>query len=1046
MKSRVGITIEERYLLQEKIGRGRLSSVYLALDAADGDAPVAVKLLDTRHPDKIKQELFERETAALKRLQHSNIIGLRQSGWSDAQKCFYLVLDYVPYSLEKYLEGHSGPQSDNFNTYRAVRELAGAVAHAHARGVVHRDIKPSNVLIDERGRPKLADFGISKLLDQLTTGETLEKYWSPGYASPEQRTSQPAHPESDIYSLGAVFYHLISGQEPPPEGPTPDLVDEINELPQLRRILKKMLETDPAKREYMGSSLVESLETITRQVESLPRHYLILTRSAISDLVKEHYTKDPDSAGEIIQENLGASGRNEVHILQDQRKSDQIRILGDSLRLVCAIDGGALTVVAAHAPHVSILARDRDNAMPYRAIWEIIHDQPPDQNSEDMDNLLAALAVHQKENTTFRERRNSRWKFIQQWLDALNERKRRMDDQALEYKSVDKTPDGLKFTLVKPPPDDLEWTDDSPVAVQKSEKQRSMPVGNLVYVQGMVVSVAGSDRRATQGTIPKKGQLVLDQIQVQASISRLIGASYNFLSGQIHNPKLADVVADPSGATRMPEPVLDFYQDWLSDDKKAAIKKAMASNELFLIRGPPGTGKTVVIAEIALQILKRNPDARILLSSQSNVAVDHAMSRIGKAAKTNAQMIRLGRVTKIGSGVADWTVERRAEAWNQKIRGKCAKVMDELKRQERHHKNAANPSGQASRDGGADHKEELVRTQKTRGILSDWVRVAGLASDFKRLIVEQSNVVGATCLFSGGKKMPKADFDWAIIDEAGRATLPETLVPMAKAERAILVGDEHQLPPMIDEFKDVQPGRAASGGGLDKSLFQSLAEDADSGHTASLSTQYRMHPAIGRLISEVFYKGKIKQGTKDIRKVKGWMKKPVTWLSTSSVPNRMEVRSGHSYANHVEARLIFQKLQELERLWKRDERLTVGVISGYMAQVNQMRRTIAPSNHARWRHLRIEVATVDSFQGRECDVIIYSTVRSNPKRQIGFQRDYRRINVALSRARDLLVVVGDDYMMRNALSAQNNPFAAVLGHMRSHGADCDIIRAGPVKK
>lgn len=843
----------------------------------------------------------------------------------------------------------------------------------------------------------------------------------------------------------------MSGREPPPDGPTPDLVDAIGGPAQLRRVFKKMLAPDPGKRGYKGSSLVASLEAITRQVEELPQHHLVLTHTAVDGLVKEGYIIDPDDAGEVIREDLGASSQNEVHVLQDPRKPDNVRILGNSLILICAPDDGALHVVAVHTPHVSALVRDRGNAMPYRAIWEVARGQPPGLDGSNLDNLLAALAVHQGDNTKSQKRRRSRLKFVKKWLDALNERRRRMDKHSLEYKKVAKTRGGLRFTLVKPPPDDLEWTDESPLAVKESdEKQHSVQVGSLVYIHEMVVSVAGPDRGVAKGSIPKRGQLVLDQTQARASTGRLINATYNFLNGQMRNPKLADVVADPSGATRMPEPDLDFYLDWLSDDKKATIKKAVASNELFLIRGPPGTGKTAVITEIALQILKQNPDARILLSSQSNVAVDHAMSRIGRAAKTDIQMIRLGRVTKIGSGAESWTVERRAQDWNRKVKDKCAKVMDDLKRQERHHKAMANRSGRATTqalpDDVVDHNAELARTQKTGAILRDWLKVVGLAPDFKDLIVEQSNVVGATCSFSGGKKMPEADFDWAIIDEAGRATLPETLVPMAKAERAILVGDEHQLPPMIDEFKDVQRGRAASGEGLDKSLFQSLAEDADSGHIASLNTQYRMHPAIGRMISHVFYEGKIRQGTEDTRKVEGWMKKPVTWLSTSLMRNHAEVRNDKSFANHAEARLIRQKLQDLERLWKQDARLTVGVISGYSAQVNHMRRIIAPTDHTKWRHLQIDVATVDSFQGRECDVIIYSTVRSNRKRQIGFQRDYRRINVALSRARDLLVVVGDDYMMLNATSEQGNPFAKVLKHMRSHEMDCDIIRVPQVGK
>ena len=692
-QSRAGATIDERYNLLEEIGSGRLSTIYRAADTADGDVSVAVKLLDTRHPDGIKRELFKRETAALKRLRHQNIISLQQSGWSDTEKCFYLVLDYVPYSLKDYLEGEPGPQLDNFSPYMAIRELAEAVAHSHARGVVHRDIKPSNILIGENGRPRLADFGISKLLDQLTTGETLAEYWSGGYASPEQRMSKPARPESDIYSLGAVFYRLLSNLEPPPEGPTPDLIDGMNKPVQLQNVLKRMLEADPDRREYRGSSLVESLETITRQVESLPCHYLILTNAAINSLEKEGYIADRDSAGNIIQENLGATTQSEVHVRQDPYKPGNILILGDSLRLICAPhNGSALKVIGVHTPHMSKLEKERDNAMPYRAIWEPAQEPPPSDDGS-LGNLLAALATHQKENTGAQERRRSRQEFVHQWLDVLNEQERRLRGQRLEYESVDDTRDGLRFTLAQPPPDDLGWPDDSLLVVETSNgRSADVGVGNLIDIRGTLVSVAKPDRPVAKDDIPRSGKLALDSIQSRASIRRQISASYNFLSGQTVNPRMTDAVADPAKATRMPEPSLDFYQDWLSDDKKAAVSRAVASNELFLIRGPPGTGKTAVIAEIALQILKRDPGARILLSSQSNVAVDHAMAKIGKAARTDIQMIRLGRDERIGSGGEGWTIARRAEAFNRKVQDGCAAVMDELARLERGWSAAARPT------------------------------------------------------------------------------------------------------------------------------------------------------------------------------------------------------------------------------------------------------------------------------------------------------------------------------------------------------------------
>jgi superfamily I DNA and/or RNA helicase len=155
----------------------------------------------------------------------------------------------------------------------------------------------------------------------------------------------------------------------------------------------------------------------------------------------------------------------------------------------------------------------------------------------------------------------------------------------------------------------------------------------------------------------------------------------------------------------------------------------------------------------------------------------------------------------------------------------------------------------------------------------------------------------------------------------------------------------------------------------------------------------------------------------------------------------VETRRGQSFANWSEANLILRKLQELEEICRQHQwQPTVGVISGYFAQVEQLRREIDPDNASRWRQLQLEIATVDSFQGRECDVVIYSTVRSNQARQIGFLKDYRRINVALSRARDSLVIVGDDFMMRNAtIGSDDNPFATVLEHLRSHPDECSIV-------
>ena len=195
-----GNVIAERFAIQELIGRGRTSFVYSALDQVAGNSRVAIKILNTAQPDEFKQAVFKRETDALRRLNHPNIVRLRDSGFLDDPGTFYLALDYLPYSLDKHLRGNPSPAK--FEPYRAMRELAEALACAHAQNVIHRDVKPSNILLDDDGKPYLSDFGISKLITHLSIGETLASFWSPGYASPEQQKQGV---------VGDAVRHLFAG-------------------------------------------------------------------------------------------------------------------------------------------------------------------------------------------------------------------------------------------------------------------------------------------------------------------------------------------------------------------------------------------------------------------------------------------------------------------------------------------------------------------------------------------------------------------------------------------------------------------------------------------------------------------------------------------------------------------------------------------------------------------------------------------------------------------------------------------------------------------
>ena len=968
--------------------------------------------------------------------------------------------------------------------------------------------------------------------------------------------------------MGAVFLHLLSGRPPTPDGPNLEMVDGLDNCPRsLRAILKQMLNRDPEERFSSGPELLSRFD-IVRRLEKLPRQFLVLTRNATEDLVSMGYspTTDYQDVADVLIEDLGGPEAEETHLHIDERNPKDLILLGDSLRLICTPDelGDALVVKAIQTPYMPNLDSERGRSMAYRALWTpVIQGFRASENAAtlktavgELTNLMAEVSSHQRVGVVTQEKRISRREFIDSWSVALAKSRRRIQKEAptLDYSKVNVDGGNLLFTLSQNPPDDLSWTDGTPLAVLLPNN-RLAPIGNLVDIRGRTVESCRDLRRSGRDDfdVPSFGQLTTNVMEQLTENRRQQFAIGTFLNDQMVNPNLPAVIVDPTTATTTDLPDLRFFQDWLSADKKLAVRKALASNDLFLIQGPPGTGKTSVISEIVLQILERDPDARILLTSQSNVAVDHALAQISKASGNAVpEMLRIGRSEKISQDGQSWTIEGRTTSWRQSVLNGCLPIIDDLRQQERALRSVlkgnsdgtnsesdaeidrsatieewiaeakdlqdeveeyeqefaslgqdvdnttkeilqelvnqtrerltehlsslnellpqpieighldvsnaltaiieSNSVGPCEPNGGDATETDIENLQELRKILGQWTRVVGLTEDFRDLISQSARVIASTCSISGklsrGVFDQHVSFDWAIVDEAGRCTVPEVLIPMGIAKRAVLVGDERQLPPMVDEMTAQEAGDT----NLDKSLFQILIEQISqpvSEHIVSLETQYRMNDAIGDLVSSVFYEGRLVNGKQSYprRSAFGWMPAPIVWVSTSARLDRNETRSGSSFLNRAEIEAVLELLAHMEERCRTNRRKpSIGVISGYSAQVDQLIASIDPDDRSRWVNLQIEVATVDSFQGRECDAVIYSTVRSNLERRIGFLRDKRRINVALSRARDQLIIVGDDFMMEHAtLGVELNPFASVIDHVRLNGPQCTLVRSDTIK-
>jgi hypothetical protein len=351
----------------------------------------------------------------------------------------------------------------------------------------------------------------------------------------------------------------------------------------------------------------------------------------------------------------------------------------------------------------------------------------------------------------------------------------------------------------------------------------------------------------------------------------------------------------------------------------------------------------------------------------------------------------------------------------------------------------------------ADWEEGLLASseadRKFHGFISlaeQWQLRFGRSREFYAAMVADSSVVAGTCLgFARVPGMLSAEFDVCIVDESSKATPTELLVPLSRARKWILVGDPKQLPPFVEDLLD--DANLLTNYELDRASFQTTLLDRFVGALpeeciASLKTQHRMIRPIGDMISQCFYDGELKS-VRDERDahLHFVMAAPVTWLTTAGLQRHSESEFNRTFKNVSEASLISQWLKRLDFIAKTaNTKYRVGVISGYVGQCTELRRAVAGLQRE-ISALQIECNTVDAFQGREVDICIYSVTRCNDRGVIGFLRDARRMNVALSRGRSALLIVGDHVFCRTAGGV--NPLRTIVEYIEKHPGDCALTEA-----
>ena len=437
---------------------------------------------------------------------------------------------------------------------------------------------------------------------------------------------------------------------------------------------------------------------------------------------------------------------------------------------------------------------------------------------------------------------------------------------------------------------------------------------------------------------------------------------HNLLISYIYNNTLDKI---PKPNNEQYEPMQDDKYKAKEDLAFTQIQKAMNAPHLFLLQGPPGTGKTTAIVEMILQMLKQNPKARILITSETHVAVDNAVDRLSRYDELLPKIMRYKKFsnsTQLENPKAYQTAfedEKINTVWNE-----ANNIAPELAE---------------------------VLWQRFKNESNSWLA---------KNLTDKYQIIGVTCnqIDHLIDKLSEP-FDLSIIDECSKATLPEWLMDLSVAKKCLLIGDHKQLPPTFDgdeeeviEKLDEQQENLIKNGVIDK-----LFENAPDSMKGMLKTQFRMQPNIGEFISQNFYNNELqhyRQQTVDKHTNFVWL--------TYSTKNKYPKTEGQNkvLSNDIEANLI--KVQ-LEKLTIKDK-TTIAIITPYKSQKRLLNAMIKKVNLTN-KNLSIEVDTVDAFQGREANIVFFSFVRNNGSAR--FYSDDRRLNVALSRAKDQIYLVGN---------------------------------------
>ncbi|MGE3446644.1 MAG: AAA domain-containing protein [Microbacteriaceae bacterium] len=1112
----------------ESISSGGSATVRKAIDDRDGEA-VAVKLILNAASDDLSRQFFRRETAALRTLSHRNIVRLRDAGIDEG--VYFLVLDWVGGTLTELLNDR--PWKDWNSLYTTfVRPLLDGLAHAHLKKLEHRDLKPGNILIDDEGQPMIVDFGIAKLrADAPHSEHTVQHHRTPGAWAPPEHDAAIGYVR-DVYSIAVVILQCLTSTK---ISDYPDLKPALESAAvpaDVRELLAAALSFEPSERPANAIDLAAQFRElhlkqragVLQQANSI---WLEPTVAAQSQLAL--VSQAPFAA--VIGTDLGGPVHLEYGIDRDSGERDTTWMLlyGSEYRYGLSVPSSPSSpykVTAIKAMDFEELERGRRRALPVPPIFTWVGARPA--NAQSVARARQMLEELLERHYDARDQPQSvvdgaSDDQFELWLRVLDARAEhgRGEQSPLRYKAFQSHDRRTVFELAHAPESDLigtEWELHDPAS------GRRFGNGEVIDQDGSTLTLLS--RRQLTG-LARYGHLRPYDAPSTIALDRQRAALINVRGELTPNPNLKQVLLDPATNARPQPQEVDAWSSELDDVKKSAVRLALGTTEVLAVEGPPGTGKTRFIVEMVTQLLRRKPDTRVLIASQTHVAVDNAIERLSASGTQGIVRLAGANESAVANEVRDLLLDRQMPIFADGVRSsaaanianeaealgidvnhaRAALVLEQLlaatlefERVREHLKQLSEATTDSSDlltavedESPVDRYQLRLETLAERravlageaqgllaGVLTipaqlessdiraavsaitgeseeartfmrrlalqaEWMERIEADDGLRATFLAGASVVAGTCI--GLLRNPvvgQLDFDVCIVDEASRATLTEALVPMARARTWVLVGDTRQLPPSDEDLTrkaELLAEFDLQASDVSETLFQRFVTNLPEHSQLQLTEQYRMIKPIGDLISHCFYGGALASPrVEGIPGYETFAGAPIVWLDTSALGDRRreDSDSGTSTANRTEAQVLVSQLEGLDSavelgLITPPRDLEVLVIAPYRSQVETLQRRLASRS---FRHLRVSAMSVDAVQGREADLAIFSVTRSNPHASLGFLGPayWRRINVALSRARFGLTLIGDADFIRGTTGALRD----VLSYVEQHPMDCRL--------